>query len=79
MDAVNDVVLVISRETHLILDANSRAVEIYGYPQKKLVGMSMETLTRSATDFAKLLRKPLPAGALKRRITTARARGWISW
>jgi PAS domain S-box-containing protein len=52
------VVLVISRETHLILDANHRALEAYGYPREELVGMSMEALTRSGADYSKLLRKP---------------------
>jgi PAS domain S-box-containing protein len=58
MDAVNDVILITSPDSHIILEANRWAAEIYGYPRKKLVGMNLKELTRTATEYAKHLREP---------------------
>lgn len=47
IDAVNDVIIVIDRQSLRILDANKRAVEIYGYPREELVGRSLRDLTHA--------------------------------
>ncbi|HET7872408.1 MAG TPA: PAS domain S-box protein, partial [Terriglobales bacterium] len=58
VDPVNDVILIIDRESQLILEVNLRAVEVYGYSRKKLVGMSIQQLTQTPTDYAKRLLNP---------------------
>jgi PAS domain S-box-containing protein len=57
IDPVNDVILILDRESNLILEANLCATEIYGYTRRQLIGMSIRELTRAATDYTSLLRK----------------------
>ncbi|HSM88116.1 MAG TPA: PAS domain S-box protein, partial [Candidatus Limnocylindrales bacterium] len=47
IDAVNDVILVIDRQSLRILDANKRAIEVYGYPREELIGRSLRDLTHA--------------------------------
>jgi PAS domain S-box-containing protein len=57
IDPVNQVILILDRESNLVLEANLCATEIYGYSRKKLIGMSIRELTRAATDYLSILRK----------------------
>ncbi len=57
IDAVNDVILVIDRQSLRILDANQRASEVYGYPRDQLVGKSIQDLSHAESDYSGILRK----------------------
>jgi PAS domain S-box-containing protein len=45
-EGANDAILIFAPETQLILEANSRACEVYGFSHEQLVGMSMQQLSK---------------------------------
>src|SRR2546423_5784239 len=56
----NDAILIFRPQDELILEANPRAEELYGYSREELMGMSLKTLTlnvsRGEAEIEELLR-----------------------
>jgi PAS domain S-box-containing protein len=45
-EGANDAILIFAPETQLILEANSKACELYGYSHQQLLGMNLRQLTK---------------------------------
>jgi PAS domain S-box-containing protein len=46
VETLHDTLLIFDPEGEIILDANQRACEMYGYPKEELVGMSLAKMTK---------------------------------
>ncbi|HKD78856.1 MAG TPA: PAS domain-containing protein, partial [Candidatus Angelobacter sp.] len=55
MDAVNDVILVFDPRSFRILDANKRAIQVYGYSRREMVRKEMRDLTDEVPDYSDLV------------------------
>ena len=47
-EAANDIILVLSLNSRTIIDANNKALEVYGYSREELIGMRITELTLPA-------------------------------
>jgi len=55
MDAVNDVILIFDPRSFRILDANKRAIQVYGYSRREMVRKEMRDLTDEVPDYSDLV------------------------
>ncbi|MEW6756735.1 MAG: PAS domain S-box protein [Acidobacteriota bacterium] len=62
-ECAHDPILIFDPESEAILDANQRAVEVYGFPREELLGLSLETLTLDLLRGKDAIRRTLAAGA----------------
>jgi PAS domain S-box-containing protein len=58
----NDAILIFRPQDELILEANPRAEELYGYSREELVGMSLKTLTINVTRGEAEIEKLMQSG-----------------
>jgi PAS domain S-box-containing protein len=60
-ESANDAILIFEPENEIILDANKKACETYGFPREQLVGTSLKKLTkdvpRGERQIAEILRE----------------------
>jgi len=56
MDAVNDVILIFDPRSFRILEANKRAVQVYGYSRRELIRKEMQDLTHEVPNYSDLMR-----------------------
>jgi two-component system cell cycle sensor histidine kinase/response regulator CckA len=56
MDAVHDAILIFDPRSFVVLDANQRAAETYGYSREELIGKEMQELTDEVPTYSDLLR-----------------------
>ncbi len=56
MDAVNDVVLIFDPRSYRILDANKRALQVYGYSRREMIRREMRDLTDEVPNYSDLVR-----------------------
>jgi two-component system cell cycle sensor histidine kinase/response regulator CckA len=56
MDAVNEVILIFDPRSFRILDANKRAVQVYGYSRREMVRKEMRDLTHEVPNYSDLVR-----------------------
>ncbi len=55
MDAVHDAILIFDPRTFRVLDANQRAIEIYGHSRDELIGKEMRELTHEVPNYSDLM------------------------
>ena len=60
----NDCVMIVDPETEIILEANARAGETYGFPAGQLVGMTLRNFRRDPEQGEEEIRRTLREGAL---------------
>jgi len=60
----NDCVMIVDPDTEVILKANPRACELYGFPAGELVGMSLKAFRRDVERGEEEIRQILREGAL---------------
>jgi PAS domain S-box-containing protein len=77
INTANDAILVIDAQTRLVLEANNRAVEILGIPEKKLKGKHESQLysVQGAEAGPHLLMPSRPGGTPNRELKLLRAHG----
>src|SRR5215472_3389266 len=63
MDAVNSVILIFDPRSFRILDANQRALEVYGYSRRQLLGKELRELTHEVPNYSDFVRS---AGNMER-------------
>jgi PAS domain S-box-containing protein len=63
IDAVNTVILIFDARSYRILDANRRALEVYGYSRRQLLGKELRQLTHEVPNYSDLVRS---AGNMER-------------
>ncbi len=51
IDTISDSMLIFNPRTHRILDANKRAVQVYGYSREELIGMELKQLTHDVSGY----------------------------
>jgi len=56
MDAINDVILIFDPRSFRILDANKRAIQVYGYSRRELMRKEMRDLTHEVPNYSDLVR-----------------------
>jgi PAS domain S-box-containing protein len=56
MDAVNDVIVIFDPRSFRILDANQRALQVYGFSRREMVGKEMRDLTHDVPNYSDLMR-----------------------
>lgn len=62
-ECAHDPILIFDPDTEVILDANQRAVEVYGFSREELVGLSLETITLDVPRGKDAIRRTMAAGA----------------
>jgi PAS domain S-box-containing protein len=61
----NDSIMIFELENEIILDANSKACEIYGFTRDEFIGMSLKTVTRDVARGEEGLRTLLQIGSCR--------------
>ena len=61
----NDAILIFDPEGEEILEANSRACELYGYAREDLIGRSLKTMTQDVARGEEQIRQTLRSGAYR--------------
>jgi PAS domain S-box-containing protein len=61
---VPDAILIFEPKYQIVLDANQRACEIYGFKWADFIGLSLETLSRDVSYDRSLIKKALDKGQL---------------
>src|SRR5215472_3603728 len=56
IDAVNDVILIFDPRSFRILEANKRAIHVYGYSRREIVRKEMRDLTHDVPNYSDLVR-----------------------
>ena len=73
-ESANDAVLIFEPETETILEANQKALEIYGFPREELIGMSLRSITKDVARGDERLRQLLREGSLQNWETVHRSK-----
>ena len=68
----HDAIIVFEPENELILEANQKAVEVYGYPREKLIGRSLKKLSVNIKEGEKKVKETLENGFFSGFITIQR-------
>lgn len=71
----NDAIVIFRPEDEVILEANPRAEELYGYSHEELIGMSLRTLTINVARGEAEIEKLLRSGRYENFETQHRSRG----
>ncbi len=64
-EGANDAMFIFDPSTEIILEANSKACELYGFTHEELVGLSLKTITLDIPRGESEIRKALGTGSLK--------------
>ncbi len=64
-DRSHDAILVFRPEDRVVLEANERACEMYGYPREELIGMSLRRVTVDAEAGERRIADTLAEGGLR--------------
>ncbi len=73
-ESANDAVLIFDPEGEIILEANQKALEIYGYSRDELIGMSLRVMTQEVSRGDERLRQLLLEGSLQNWETVHRSK-----
>ncbi len=73
-ESANDAVLIFEPEAEVILEANQKALEIYGFPREELLGMSLKSITKEVARGDDRLRQLMKEGSLQNWETTHRSK-----
>src|SRR5262249_30795102 len=58
LEAMTDAVVVFDPHSFRIVDANTKATELYGYSRKELLGKQLQDLTNDIPTYAEILHPP---------------------
>jgi len=61
----NDPIIVFDADTEFILEANTKACEVYGFRREEIVGLNMQNLTRDAKRVKDQIRRVFREGAIR--------------
>lgn len=61
----SDSILIFDPETEIIMEANNKAVETYGFDRSELIGASLKLLTRDVKRGEKIIRDTLEQGRIE--------------
>lgn len=61
-ESANDAIIIFEPESEIILQANQKASEIYGFSKEELIGMSLKTRTKDVAKGEKQIKQTLDVG-----------------
>lgn len=64
LENANDAIFILDPSTEVVLQANRRACQMYGFDQSQLVGLSFKDLTRDVAKGEQKIRELMVAGSL---------------
>ena len=77
-ESANDAMFIFDPSSEVILEANSKACETYGYPRKEFIGMSLKSITMDAVRGEEEIRRILGEGSMKEYETVHFKKGGIA-
>lgn len=64
-ESANDAIFIFDPSSEIILEANSKACELYGFPRQEFVGLSLDDVIVNASWGEDVIRRTLETGLLK--------------